>query len=440
MLKKVAQIGMLGLGMIAGTASATNGYFAHGYGTQSKGMAGAGVALALDSLAPATNPAAVALETARTDLGLGFFSPIRSYTSTGTPTGACASAQECTFGIGPQSIDSGNELFLIPHFGMTWALGERSALGLAVYGNGGMNTNYEGGTATFGAPVGTVPPGTSFTAPGTYGAGDTGVDLTQLFIAPTYAYRFGKAAALGVTPILAVQQFRAKGLGNFAPFSSDAANLSNNGYDSSYGGGLRLGVQGAVTDYLRLGASWQSRIYMTEFDKYAGLFAEQGDFDIPSNFTVGLAVQAAALMVAFDVQHIAYGEVDSIGNSMLPNLGQARLGDDNGAGFGWEDMTIYKLGLAWQQNTQRTWRFGYSYGEQPIPESEVLFNILAPGVVEQHITAGVTQKVSGNNEWSVALMFAPNKSVKGQNPLDPAQTIEIEMHQFELEFSYGWGG
>ena len=34
-----------------------------------------------------------------------------------------------------------------------------------------------------------------------------------------------------------------------------------------------------------LGLSYQTRIFMSEFDKYAGLFAGQGDFDIPSNYT-----------------------------------------------------------------------------------------------------------------------------------------------------------
>ncbi|MEZ5457414.1 MAG: hypothetical protein R3F04_15110, partial [Lysobacteraceae bacterium] len=55
-LNQVALAVLVTLGAVS-TASATNGYFSHGYGTQSKAMGGAGVALSLDSLAPATNPA-----------------------------------------------------------------------------------------------------------------------------------------------------------------------------------------------------------------------------------------------------------------------------------------------------------------------------------------------------------------------------------------------
>ena len=39
---------------------------------------------------------------------------------------------------------------------------------------------------------------------------------------------------------------------------------------------------------LTLGATWQSKTKMSRFDKYSGLFADQGSFDIPANSTVAL--------------------------------------------------------------------------------------------------------------------------------------------------------
>ncbi|WP_420468052.1 OmpP1/FadL family transporter [Panacagrimonas sp.] len=426
--------------LVCGPTWATNGYFAHGYGTQSKAMAGAGVALSLDSLTPATNPAGVAGLGGRIDAGASLFSPLRGHDVSGTASGACASAQQCTFGVGPQDIDSRNELFVIPHFGWLRVVSPQAVVGISVYGNGGLNTEYRRGSATFGVPQGEVPPGQAVTAPGVFGANDTGVDLTQVFAMFTYARKVNDDLSWGVSPILAAQRFRAKGLGNFAPFSADPQNLSNRGYEDSFGGGVRLGVQGALTSTVRIGASWQSRVYMSEFDHYAGLFAEQGDFDVPSTFTIGAAANLSpTLTAALDVQHIAFSEVDSVGNPLLPNLAQARLGDDGGAGFGWDDVTVIKLGFAVQGAGQRTWRFGYSYADQPIQDTELLFSLLAPAVVEHHFTAGLTQKLTGSNAWSVALMYAPRNSVDGTNPLDPAQRIELEMQQFELELSYSWG-
>jgi hypothetical protein len=63
-------------------------------------------------------------------------------------------------------------------------------------------------------------------------------------------------------------------------------------------------------------------------------------------------------------------------------------------------------------------RAGYSYGSQPIPDSEVLLNILAPGVGEQHLTFGFSKMISKTQEVSFAVMRAFSHAVKGANPLE----------------------
>jgi long-chain fatty acid transport protein len=78
---------------------ATNGYFEHGYGTQSKGMAGAGAALALDGISVATDPASLAFLGDRLDVGLALFNPNRDYEVTGAPSG-----HPGTFGLAPGKV------------------------------------------------------------------------------------------------------------------------------------------------------------------------------------------------------------------------------------------------------------------------------------------------------------------------------------------------
>ena len=449
---------LLGSGLAAAlalplTASATNGYFAHGYGTASKGLAGAGVALPQDAMAPATNPAGITRVGHRIDAGAALFMPWRDYSVAGFPSGAAG-----TFPLEPGSYESDSEYFLIPHFGYNRPLDEKSAFGIAVYGNGGMNTDWpnhanpvrgSAGQGSNPSAPGFNPcvPGV-FPGTGTYCAGGAGVDLMQLFIAPTYAFEFRDDVSLGASLILAYQRFEATGLGTFAGFSTDPANLTNNDHEDSYGAGLKVGLLAALSPTVDLGLSLQSKIYMSEFDDYAGLFAEDGDFDIPPTATVGIAWKTSdrSTLVA-DVQWIGYSEVDSIANEMLPALGLCQfavnpqsncLGGDSGPGFGWDDMTILKLGYQWETANDWTWRVGYSYGEQPIPSSEVLFNILAPGVVEQHFTFGFTKKLAGGGEVHLATFYALEESVTGRNPLDPNQTIEIEMDQFEIGLGYTW--
>jgi long-chain fatty acid transport protein len=413
----------LTVGFVA-TASATNGYFAHGYSVKNKGMAGAAAALPLDGMAASANPAGITEVGDRVDIGVAIFSPNREYSVSRNPI-----AGQPFFELMAGTYESDSNYFGIPNFAWNKQLNNNNAIGIAVYGNGGMNTDYQ--TQTFYDP-------TSET---------TGVDLMQLFIAPTYAHKFAEKHSIGITPIIAAQFFEAVGVTSFAPFSSNPAKLSGNGHESSYGFGGRLGYLGQLHEKFSLGLSWQSKIYMQELDDYAGLFAEQGDFDIPSNWTVGVAVMPTPeVTFAFDVQHIMYSEVNSVANPLLPNLGTSQLGNDDGAGFGWEDMTIFKLGLQWARTESWTYRFGYSYGEQPIPNSEVLFNILAPGVVEHHATFGLTYTFDNKSELDFSFMYGFNNDVTGINPLannDPAnggtpQYITLSMDQWEIGIGYSW--
>lgn len=132
-------------------------------------------------------------------------------------------------------------------------------------------------------------------------------------------------------------------------------------------------------------------------------------------------------------------KVDAVGNHLLPNLMQAPLGATGGAGFGWNDMTAYKAGVQWKASPNWTLRGGYSHANQPIPESEVLFNILAPGVIQDHLTAGFTTPVRGGN-FNFALMYALDSTVTGSDPLEApgAQQIELKMNEWEAEFSYSF--
>jgi len=431
------------------TVWATNGYFTHGISTAEKGLAGAGVAYSQDTLAAANNPAGMVWQGGRYDVGAAVFAPSRSYSSKGgpsAPVGApCGMACPFSIGDGDQDKDSENDYFLIPQFGYNWMLNEDSSIGVSVFGNGGMNTEYKGGVALLG------PAGTQMEFPGTYGDGTAGVDLAQLFISPTYSVKVTPTTSLGISGILAYQRFEAKGLGNFAGYSTDPDNLTNNGHDDSTGFGVRLGIQTQIVEGVRLGAAYQPKIDMSEFDDYSGLFADNGDFDIPSNWTVGLAVDIGSSGTFFlDYQAINYGDVDAVSNpigNLIPSngnctpgptggTGKGCLGGGDGAGFGWNDMQIIKVGYQFQTGENMTWRVGYSKTDQPIPNSQVTFNILAPGVVEEHFTFGFTRVIDPKSSFSFAAMYAPNNSVRGTNTFDPAQKIDLEMDQYELVLSY----
>jgi len=404
---------------------ATNGYLAHGYGVKSRGMAGAGIAMPQEALIAATNPAGIAFVGNRVEVDAALFSPRRSYEVTGaSPTNSSQLA------LG--KVKSGRKYFVMPEAGATWQLDEHKSLGLTLYGNGGMNTSYSASNTGGGV--------------GTFGAGSSGVDLAQLFLSPTFAYKFDNGAALGVSAILAYQRFEAKGIASFAGLSNSPQNLSNKGHDNSFGAGINLGFILPISKQLTFGGGYRSRVYMSKFKDYKGLFADQGDFDVPASATLGLAWNTTPhLTLALDVQKTWYSSINAIGNTMQPafnNCGASGptnpscLGGNNGIGFGWKNMTTVKLGVQYEAANDWTWRAGYSHGNQPIPKSEVFFNILAPGVMEQHFTAGFTKKFdNGSQEINFAAMYAPSKRISG--PIaGGSQTVELAMKQYQLEL--GW--
>ena len=394
------------------TAAATDGYFASGQGTACKAMAGACTALHLDTIAPATNPAANAFLAPRYDFAVELFNPNRDYTVVGNPSGFPG-----TFGLAPGKVKSSSTAFVIPALGGNWKYSDRTNFGIAIYGNGGMNTNYHART---------------------FGFQSTGVDLAQLFIAPTVAFKVTPQQAIGITPIAAYQRFHAEGLQAFSPFSSQPNNLTNNGYSTSWGFGGRVGYLGEF-GMLSFGAAYQSKLSMGKFSKYAGLFAGQGGFDIPENYRAGVAVKPSdTFTISGDWGRILYSGVRSVGNPLLPNLMQAPLGANNAAGFGWRDISFWKVGASYAFSPSVTLRGGYSANGQPIPSSEVLFNILAPGVIEKHASGGFSFK-SGEREWNVAVVRAFSHTVSGPNPLEAPGQQRINLRLDEWEFMVGLG-
>ena len=443
---------------LAGTASATNGYFTHGTGTKNKGMAGAGMAGATDAISMANNPASAVFAVGKLDAGAAIFSPLRSYnTTTSVYNGAPP-----TFTIGPNDLDSDRNYFVIPHIAYSWGIGADSALGVAFYGRGGMNTKWQGGTASFFFP----PAGQTVSPPGTFGAGKAGVDLSQAFLDIVYASKVSDKFAWGAGLVVAVQSFEAYGVGSFAPFTRTLAedglpptNLSNNGHELSSGVGAKVGIDFALGDRVRVAASYQTEIGMSELDDYSDLFAENGGFDIPADAKFGVTFKAnERLSLSFDVEHIWYSDIGSVGNPFAniftcPSVNPLStdfsgcLGGSNGAGFGWDDMTVYKVGFEWSSgSSDYTWRAGYSHGSQPIANTEVMFNILAPATIEDHIAGGFTKKMGATSELNFSVMYAFDNSVTGpnffdfdpQNIVGPPQNIEISMYQWEVELSYSW--
>lgn len=472
------------------TASATNGYFAHGWGTKSKAMAGVATALPQDSLVTATNPAGMAFVGQRFDLGVSFFNPSdRGYEAN---SDFSVNAQGFSTGpfVTPGRYDSDKDWFLIPSLGYNHEIDEYSTIGVAVYGNGGLNTKYkdepvwrnfaaapnqlairpgidqappgtiasptgllfqptaQGGLAPVTSPnatpaQGNANPGGVFTA-----TTPTGVNLEQLFVEIPYTYKFGDGKqSVGIAPVFAAQNFEAKGLQPFRAASLYPDKVTNNGKDWSYGFGVHVGWFGEINEQLSAGISYRTKMWMGDLGDYKGLFANGGDFDIPAMLNVGLAYKVKPnVTVAFDYQRIFYDEIDAIANSNDNDISPCFtsgpkpaicLGGKDGLGFGWDSMDVFKLGLRYDHNEKLSFMTGASYNSEFSTGRQALFNVLAPATVRWHLTLGATYRHSDSDEFNLAFSYMPKEELSGTSPsITQSQSGSIYMQQMDIEISW----
>jgi long-chain fatty acid transport protein len=408
------------------TTFATNGYFLIGFGSKSRGMGGVGIGLAQQGQTAAVNPAGLVDIKTRFDADVALFVPER--------WAACC--------LAPEGVKSGANTFLIPSMGAAYKFNRKISMGFAAVG-AGANTRYE---KNFFFDDPTLPGGQADTS-GTV----LGINLIQMIMAPGVAYNINKQHAIGASLQIGVQTFRGSGMGDaFRPFSQSPNLLTENGNDWSYGAGIRLGYRGKFfKKKLTIGTTYASKVYMTKFDKYAGLFAEEGKFDIPENYGIGLAYKPnKKLTLALDYVRINYSDIASVGNASLPISSDPantvdKLGNADGPGFEWDDMDVFKIGMAYDLNEKWTVRAGFNYGETPINENDSLeFNVLAPAVSEKHYTIGGTYKISKKSEINFVYQHSPKNKlstvISGTTQLPYSGLVEADMfiNIYEIGYSY----
>lgn len=188
-------------------AFATDGYFSIGCGTKQLGQGGARVALPQDSPRGRHQSCRDGLCRESLHLGLTYFRPIRS-----------ASITDSQAPVNGADDASWHKNFFIPELGFNHLVNSRFSLGVSICGNGGMNTSYT-------TPIPLL------------GTTRAGVDLEQLFVSPTAAFKLSEHSAVGISLNIGWQRFSGEGLQNFTQpgFSIDPANLTNRGYNASYG-------------------------------------------------------------------------------------------------------------------------------------------------------------------------------------------------------------
>ncbi len=402
-------------------ARATEGYFLGGYGPTQASLSGAGVANSTDAMAMTLNPAGLVDVDRQFQIGLSLFAPSRSYDASGTLL------------VAPGNHDSSIPYFLMPNVAYSQPIDSTSSWGVAVYGNGGMNTYYRSVTNLgYFCPLGN----------GVFCGGATGVNLSQIYLEAAYAKSYG-GLSIGIAPVFAFQQFSAEGFGLFAQTPGASAspyNMTNNGGDNTIGFGVHAGLEWKVTPAFRVGLSGATPTWMQNMSKYRGLFADQGSFDIPGWVDAGIAWDfAPAFTLMADYKAIFYSGVPAIAN---PSNVQLPYGSTNGPGFGWSNVNVIAVGGEWRATPQLTLRAGLEFNNNPVHGTDVTLGLVAPGVTTSQFSGGLSYRATKNSTIDLAGYYAPKGKVSGPEVLPPPYGVNypsnITASLSEAQVTIGW--
>ncbi|MDA8232348.1 MAG: outer membrane protein transport protein [Magnetospirillum sp.] len=421
--------GVLALACATGAAAwshpafATNGYFVNGFDVTQQGTAGAGLTEGDGPVSSAENPAVGVKMGNVAGACMSAFLPYRK-AEVGTGSG--------TNPLTPGEYSSKDNLFLIPCAGANTLVNDKTAVGVSLVANGGMETYYSQNPF---AGMHTFNPG--FAA----ASSPLGVNLQQAFVSFNGARTIADGFSIGLAPVFAVQSIRAYGLEPFEGASQNAGSVTGNGDDWSFGGGLRLGGVWDANRWVSMAAAYQTRMWMSSFHKYSGLFADSAKFDIPPELSLGSTIRPTkGVAVMFDYQRIFYSQVAAIGNTELTT---AQLGTPNGPGFGWKDMNVYHIGAKWNATDALTLRTGWSYATDIFNPNEAEFNLISPGVIKQHVSVGASYKFAPHWTLDGAYTHAFANTVNGlgnPNFYSGSQPIGLELSEeiATAGISYRW--
>lgn len=385
------------LALAAGTALSGFGYSAHatngdqmlGVTATQWGMAGAVTAAPQDAATMMYNPAGVAelgMEDARFDMGFGLLNPPRK----------------------ANGVESDSNWYLMPAGAVAFNVDNRLYIGMSMGGLSGMGVDFAD-----------VMPATP---------GNQAVVTTKQFykIAPGFGYKINDRWSVGAAFNIDYQ--------SLAMYNAQYALPQN----QTYGYGFSLGTIFHVSDKIQVGVSWISRQHMNPFEwNTAGAPTASGKIeakmDAPMQYAIGAAFRpGAGWLIEADVKQIKFSDV-------LDTLYFDRPAGYAGTvpasvRFGWDDQTVFALGIQKELSPATTIRFGYNYGKSPIGPEDVDTNIGSLAVVEHHASLGLTRQFGKRVAGSLSYAHAFNNEVVSSSP--SGNRIELEQNIINFQLSY----
>lgn len=439
--KKMAFLAFL---LAPSTVLATNGMNMEGYGPIALGMGGASMAYDNGTAAMMNNPATLGLmpEGQRLDLALGFMGPNVNASAGGASSRSAADA----FG-GPAFGWSGRH--------------DKLTYGVGVFGQGGMGTEYDGGSfMSAGSGLETrselsvgrlLFPLTYNVTPDLIVGGSfdfvwAGLDLKM-------AMSTAQMAAMSASGNLSLSTNAMAGLGGYFSCGtcqgyfdfSDGSPFTGKAQATGYAG--KLGLVYAVSPQLSLGASYHSvtqigdletdgaKVSMIDNANAAGGATTLSgkikvvNFQWPETYGLGVSYWPNdTLMLALDYKRINWSRVMRDFHMTFSSAGDVSL--DMRLPQNWVDQDVFMAGLSYQASDALLLRAGVNVANNPVPD--FYMHPLFPAIITNHLTAGFGYRFSKTSTIDFAYSHAPEVTVTN------GSGVTVSHNQNNAQFIYSY--
>jgi long-chain fatty acid transport protein len=365
------------------------GFVTPGVGPVNNSMGGAAVAAPLDAAgAIHWNPATISgLPTSSVDVGAGLINVRhKAYSTVGAVSGDTRSSAGWT------PLPAIGAVYKQPESPMT--------IGLGLNTIGGFFVNFPASTSN---PIFMAPPA---------GFGTVYSRLSILQIAPTAAYQLSKHVSVGVSPTITIADLQAN---PFGPGPPNKDGSFPEGYNSRlrYGMGVHAGIYVTTESDWNFGFSvkspqWFEKFHFNSIDSDGTPRKLTINLEYPTILSLGTSYTGFdKWLLAADVRWFNYGSAPFFGDPAGFNAAGGV------SGLGWKSVFALALGAQYQLNEMMSVRIGYSWNENPIPESKTFFSLQAPSLQTNSLSLGTTMQLNKSIKMHVAWQHFFSNEIAG---------------------------
>jgi len=386
-------------------------------------MAGASTAAPVDFGGSYWNPAIIsALEDQEVLIGsaLGFSS---IHLQSGLAADSVGGIFPPTNRYGEARSDSGVGAGLATGFSFRFAEDSPLTLGLGVFGLVGGGVNFAGSYST--------PILTPRQSPNFFGVGPIFSSVSLLSIAPMASLQLTDRLAIGGGPIITA------GTPSFNPAFFAAGPKDQYGLPTFpaatnarpyWGAGFQVGLFYELNDNWNLGFSYKSPVWQERWDfnaAYPNLAPRRIGIQasLPEIISWGVAYKGLPnTLIDLDLRYFDYADTELFGQKVVDG------------GLGWRSVFAVALGAQYKATERLTLRAGYLYNTNPIRGVTTLFNVQAPGIIQNTFTLGASYQLTENVTASLAWMHGFRNDIQGPILQIPGSTVRLDAQVDTLWF------